>query len=108
MTNFFEKYQGYIIAGTAQVLVGVGVAIRLNNRVRDLERRVSDLSAQLKAEQKARATDIIEIKECMKADIEGVCDELRQMNQNIAGMREGYAEIVGFFRGQGFKIRGGE
>ncbi len=44
----------------------------------------------------------------MKADIEGVCDELRQMNQNIAGMREGYAEIVGFFRGKGFEIKGGE
>jgi hypothetical protein len=73
MTNFFEKYQGYILAGAAQV-VSVGViAVRLNNRVRDLEKIVSDLSADLAAEKKARATDIMEIKECMKADIEGVC-----------------------------------
>ena len=108
MTNFFEKYQGYILAGVAQVGAGIVIAVRLNNRVRDLERRVKDLSEDLAAERKARATDISEIKECMKADIESVCDELRLMNQNIAGMREGYAEIVGFFRGQGFKIRGGE
>jgi len=108
MTNFFEKYQGYILAGVAQVGTGIVIAIRLNNRVRDLERRVKDLTEDLAAERKARAIDISEIKECMKTDIEEVCDELRQMNQNIAGMREGYAEIVGFFRGQGFKIRGGE
>ena len=108
MTDFFEKYQGYILAGVAQVGAGILIAVRLNNRVRDLERRVKDLTEDLAAERKARAIDISEIKECMKADIEGVCDELRQMNQNIAGMREGYAEIVGFFRGQGFKIRGGE
>ena len=108
MTNFLEKYQGYILAGVTQVGAGIVIAVRLNNRVRDLEKIVSDLSADLAAEKKARATDIMEIKECMKKDIEGVCDELRLMNQNIAGMREGYAEIVGFFRGQGFKIRGGE
>ena len=108
MTNFLEKYQGYILAGVAQVGTGIVIAVRLNNRVRDLERRVRDLSEDLEAERKVRATDISEIKECMKADIEGVCDELRLMNQNIAGMREGYAEIVGFFRGQGFKIRGEE
>lgn len=108
MTSFFEKYQGYILAVVAQVGTGIVIAIRLNNRVRDLERQVGELSDDLTAERKARATDILEIKECMKKDIEEVCDELRLMNQNIAGMREGYAELVGFFRGQGFKIRGGE
>ena len=43
MTNFFEKYQGYILAGVAQVGAGIVIAVRLNNRVRDLERQVGDL-----------------------------------------------------------------
>ena len=108
MLNFFEKYQGYILAVVAQVGTGIVIAVRLNNRVRDLERQVGELSDDLTAERKARATDILEIKECMKKDIEEVCGELRQMNQNITKMREGYAEIVGFFRGKGFEIKGGE
>jgi hypothetical protein len=65
MTNFFEKYQGYILAGAAQVGTGIVIAVRLNNRVRDLERRVKDLSEDLAAERKVRATDISEIKECV-------------------------------------------
>ena len=57
MTNFFEKYQGYILTGAAQVGAGIVIAVRLNNRVRELGRRVRDLSAELAAEKKARATD---------------------------------------------------